>query len=46
MAEAYYSLKVAKGVFVTADYQFIGNPAYNMVRGPAHFFSGRLMAKF
>jgi high affinity Mn2+ porin len=46
VAEAYYSLKLAKGVFVTADYQFIGNPAYNAVRGPAHFFSGRLMAKF
>lgn len=46
VAEAYYSLKVAKGVFVTADYQYLGNPAYNAVRGPAHFFSGRLMAKF
>jgi high affinity Mn2+ porin len=46
VAEAYYSLKLAKGVFVTADYQFLGNPAYNAVRGPAHFFSGRLMAKF
>jgi high affinity Mn2+ porin len=46
VAEAYYSLRLAKGVFVTADYQFLGNPAYNAVRGPAHFFSGRLMAKF
>jgi high affinity Mn2+ porin len=46
VAEAYYSLKLAKGVFVTADYQFLANPAYNAVRGPAHFFSGRLMAKF
>jgi high affinity Mn2+ porin len=46
VGETYYSLKVAKGLFVTADYQFIGNPAYNLVRGPAHFFSGRLMAKF
>ena len=46
VAETYYSLKLADGLFVTADYQFIGNPAYNVVRGPAHFFSGRLMAKF
>ena len=46
VAEAYYSLRLAKGIYVTADYQFIGNPAYNAVRGPAHFFSGRLMAKF
>jgi high affinity Mn2+ porin len=46
VAEAYYSLQLAKGVLATADYQFIGNPAYNAVRGPAHFFSGRLMVKF
>ena len=46
VAEAYYSMRLTKGVFVTADYQFLGNPAYNAVRGPAHFFSGRLMAKF
>ena len=46
VAEAYYLLKLFDGAFVTADYQFIGNPAYNAVRGPAHFFSGRLMARF
>ena len=46
VAEAYYSLKLLKGVYVTADYQFLGNPAYNAARGPAHFFSGRLMARF
>jgi high affinity Mn2+ porin len=46
IAEAYYSLRVAKGIFATADYQFMANPAYNAVRGPAHFFSGRLFARF
>ena len=46
VAEAYYSLRLAKGVFVTADYQFLANPAYNAVRGPVHVFSGRLLAKF
>ena len=46
VAEAYYSLRVAKGLYVTADYQFLANPAYNAVRGPAHFFSGRLLARF
>jgi high affinity Mn2+ porin len=46
VAETYYSLQVAKGLFVTADYQYIANPAYNAVRGPVHVFSGRLMAKF
>ena len=29
VAETYYSLKLADGLFVTADYQFIGNPGYN-----------------
>jgi len=46
VAETYYSLHLAKGVYVTADYQFLANPAYNAVRGPVHVFSGRLMAKF
>jgi high affinity Mn2+ porin len=46
VVEAYYALRLAKGITVTADYQFLANPAYNAVRGPAHFFSGRLMAKF
>ena len=46
VAETYYSLQVAKGLYATADYQFIANPAYNAVRGPVHVFSGRLMAKF
>ena len=44
--ETYYSLQLAKGIFVTADYQFLSNPAYNAVRGPAHIFSGRLLARF
>ena len=46
VAEAYYSLQVAKGLFLTADYQFLGNPAFNAVRGPAHVFAGRLLARF
>jgi high affinity Mn2+ porin len=46
IAEVYYSMRVAKGIFATADYQFMANPAYNAVRGPAHFFSGRLFARF
>jgi high affinity Mn2+ porin len=46
VAEAYYSLHLTKGIFVTADYQYLGNPAYNAVRGPAHVFAGRLLARF
>jgi high affinity Mn2+ porin len=44
--ESYYALKVVKDVVVTADYQFLGNPAYNAQRGPVHVFSGRLSARF
>ena len=46
VAEAYYSLQVTKNLWVTADYQYMANPGYNAVRGPAHFLSGRLMTKF
>jgi high affinity Mn2+ porin len=44
--EAYYAFQLAKGVVITADYQFLGNPAYNMVRGPVNVFSGRLSMRF
>jgi hypothetical protein len=39
--EAYYSLKAYKGVFFTADFQRIQNPAYNNVRGPINIFGLR-----
>ena len=44
--EAYYAFQLAKGIVVTADYQFLGNPAYNIVRGPVNVFSGRLSMRF
>jgi high affinity Mn2+ porin len=44
--ETYYAFQVVKGIVVTADYQFLNNPGYNTVRGPAHFFGGRLSARF
>jgi high affinity Mn2+ porin len=44
--ETYYAFQVVKGIVATADYQFLSNPGYNAVRGPAHFFSGRLSARF
>lgn len=44
--EAYYAYALAKGVTLTADYQFIANPAYNADRGPASIFSGRLHGEF
>ena len=44
--EAYYSLNLAKKIFLTADYQRIENPAYNADRGPVHVGSVRLHAEF
>ena len=44
--EAFYSFAIHKGVNLTADYQFINNPAYNRDRGPVSFLSARLHAQF
>ena len=43
--ETYYSFNVYKGVYLTADYQRIANPAYNAARGPVNFFSLRAHLK-
>ena len=44
--ESYYAYSVNKHFTVTADYQFIANPAYNADRGPVHIISGRLHGEF
>jgi high affinity Mn2+ porin len=44
--EAYYAYQVTKGFTVTADYQFVNNPAYNADRGPVSIFSCRLHGEF
>jgi high affinity Mn2+ porin len=44
--ETYYAFALNKAVTLTADYQFITNPAYNADRGPVHVFSGRLHGEF
>ncbi len=44
--ETYYSLAVFGFVHVTADYQFVNNPAYNRQRGPVSVFGLRLHAEF
>ena len=42
--EAYYAWRPCKVLSLTADYQFVGNPAYNKDRGPAHVFVLRVHA--
>jgi high affinity Mn2+ porin len=44
--ETYYAYALTKAITLTADYQFITNPAYNADRGPVHIFSGRAHAEF
>jgi len=46
IVEAYYSLAVLKAVHVTADYQFIANPAYNRDRGPVSVLGLRVHAQY
>lgn len=44
--ELFYNLAVIKGINITADYQFVSNPAYNRDRGPVNFLGTRLHAQF
>lgn len=46
IVETYYSWKALRGLWLTANYQHIGNPAYNADRGPANIYSVRLHAEF
>ncbi|HEX4120107.1 MAG TPA: carbohydrate porin [Verrucomicrobiae bacterium] len=40
--ETYYDLRVWRTIHLTADYQFIANPAFNRDRGPVSIFGARL----
>lgn len=44
--EAYYSASLAGWLAASADYQFIGNPAYSGDRGPVSILGVRLHAQF
>lgn len=44
--ETYYAYAINKSLTLTADYQFVTNPAYNADRGPVSIFSGRLHGEF
>ncbi len=39
--EIFYEINIWKSLFLTADYQFIHNPAYNKDRGPVNVFGLR-----
>ena len=44
--EMYYAYVIDKNFTMTADYQFIANPAYNADRGPVSIFAARLHGEF
>ena len=41
ITEMYYKAQIASSFFVSIDYQFVNNPAYNQDRGPVHVFAIR-----
>jgi high affinity Mn2+ porin len=43
--ETFYSFKATKQLWISFDYQHIGNPGYNADRGPVNFFGIRLHAE-
>ena len=45
IAELYYKVRLWKPAWLTADYQFVENPAYNRDRGPVHVFGLRFHAE-
>lgn len=46
IVELYYNMAVTKWFRVTADYQYIDNPAFNRDRGPVSVLGTRLHAEF
>ncbi len=44
ICELYYSIPISSKVFISPDYQYIINPAYNSDRGPVHIIALRLHA--
>jgi high affinity Mn2+ porin len=46
IAETYYAMKITKQITLSADYQYVTNPAYNRDRGPVSIFGARVHAEF
>ena len=44
--EAFYSVNLAKAIWLSADYQHIWNPGFNKDRGPVDIFGARVHAEF
>ena len=46
IAETYYAVSMTDHVTLTADYQYVVNPAYNRDRGPVSIIGARLHGEF
>lgn len=46
IVETYYALRLGEHFTVSADYQYVANPAYNRDRGPVSIFAVRVHAEF
>jgi len=44
--ETYYSLRIAKALTLSADYQYVLDPGYNRDRGPVNVFGIRVHAEY
>lgn len=44
--EAFYETEIWKSLYLTGDYQFVNNPAYNKGRGPVNIFALRVHVVF
>jgi high affinity Mn2+ porin len=44
--EAFYGVNITSSIWISADYQFISNPAYNADRGPLHILGARGHVEF
>jgi hypothetical protein len=42
----FYSFNVISAIWLTADYQYIANPAYNAARGPVDIYGARIHVGF
>jgi high affinity Mn2+ porin len=46
IVEVFYSVNLAKAVWLSPDYQHLWNPGYNADRGPVDIFGARIHAEF
>ena len=46
IAELFYKARLARTLWLTFDYQFVGNPGYNADRGPVHLAALRTHVEF